>query len=97
MVVRFSFFTIYRLPFRCAFCLNKKGEVGHTSSCFLPARFPDGMDIFLRTSHCAGCFSIGTEKRVEAKASSPSQRVCRKNRLFCVPLPNAMNTQVFTV
>ena len=42
-------------------------------------------------------FSIGTEKRVEAKASSPSQRVCRKNRLFCVPLPNAMNTQVFTV
>lgn len=27
-------------------------------------------------------FSIGTEKRVEAKASSPSQRVCRKNRLF---------------
>ena len=42
---------------RCAFCLNKKGEVGHTSSCFLPARFPDGMDIFLRTSHCAGCLA----------------------------------------
>lgn len=97
MVVRFSFFTIYRLPFRCAFCLNKKGEVGHTSSCFLPARFPDGMDIFFAHLTLCRVFSIGTEKRVEAKASSPSQRVCRKNRLFCVPLPNAMNTQAFTV